>query len=303
MNQPTLTRRSLLSAAAIAAVSPMFPAARTLAMEPIKRTGRQHLKLSLAAYSMRKYLGAAKDSADAMDMLGFIDWAATLNLDSVELTSYWIPDPPTPEYLAQIKQHCHLHGLNVSGGAIRNNFTLPAGDELEKWFKHVESWVEYYAAIGAPVIRIFAGVPPKGTSDEEGIARAIPNIERACDIAGKRGIMLGLENHDYLTNIDRLMPIIEAVKSPWFGVNLDTGNFNSPDPYIDIERVAPYAVNVQVKAEIHRTGKPKEPADLKRVVKILKDSGYSGPLALEYEAEEEPRTAIPRLLDELRSYL
>jgi len=36
------------------------------------------------------------------------------------------------------------------------------------------------------------------------------------------------------------------------------------------------------------------------VIGILKDAGYSGWVALEYEAEEEPLEAIPRWLDQLR---
>jgi sugar phosphate isomerase/epimerase len=35
----------------------------------------------------------------------------------------------------------------------------------------------------------------------------------------------------------------------------------------------------------------------------LRDAGYSGWVALEYEAEEEPRQAIPRYLDELRKLI
>jgi hydroxypyruvate isomerase len=43
-----------------------------------------------------------------------------------------------------------------------------------------------------------------------------------------------------------------------------------------------------------------EPADLPRVVKILRDAGYSGWVALEYESAEEPLVAIPKWLDQLR---
>jgi sugar phosphate isomerase/epimerase len=90
------------------------------------------------------------------------------------------------------------------------------------------------------------------------------------------------------------------VKSPWFGLNLDTGNFHTDDPYRDLELCAPYAVNVQFKAEMRRRGAAKvEPADMKRVVKILRDASYQGYMALEYEAAEDPWIAVPRLLKEM----
>ena len=56
-------------------------------------------------------------------------------------------------------------------------------------------------------------------------------------------------------------------------MNLDTGNFHGPDPYAEIAAAAPYAVNVQVKTEIRRMGRSKEPADLARVIGILREAG------------------------------
>ena len=86
-------------------------------------------------------------------------------------------------------------------------------------------------------------------------------------------------------------------------MNLDTGNFHSADPYADLAKLAPYAVNVQVKTEISRGGKPKEEADLARIVNILREARYSGYVVLEYEAAEDPMTAIPRHIKTLRSLI
>jgi hydroxypyruvate isomerase len=86
-------------------------------------------------------------------------------------------------------------------------------------------------------------------------------------------------------------------------VNWDTGNFRSPDPYEDLTRLAPYAVTVQIKTEIHRTGKKKEEADLKRLIDILRGADYRGYVALEYEADEEPKTAIPRHMETLKKLM
>ena len=101
-----------------------------------------------------------------------------------------------------------------------------------------------------------------------------------------------------------MLRIIEQVKdSPWFGVNLDGGNFHTADPYGDMEKCAPYAVTVQVKTEVTPKGGKKQPADLKRKVQILKNAGYRGYVTLEYEADEDPLTAVPRYIEELRSLL
>jgi len=97
-----------------------------------------------------------------------------------------------------------------------------------------------------------------------------------------------------------MLALVRAIKSDWFGVNLDTGNFHTADPYADLARLAPYAVVVQVKTEIQRTGKQPEEADLKRLMQMLRDVNYRGYVALEHEAKEDPKVAVPRHLRALR---
>lgn len=296
------SRRSFLTGTAAAAVATAMPAVPAAAMDAVKRAGPARLRIGLAAYSMRQYLQAKPGTQGAMDLLGFVDWAATLDTDSVELTSYFFPETVTKTYLNELKRRCHVNGLDISGGAIRNNFTLPPGAELEKWFSHLDMWLDHYAQLGAPVIRVFAGVPPEGVSEEQGIANAITNLRRACEMAATRGVILGLENHDYLTDIDRMLPIVKAVDSPWFGVNLDSGNVDRPDVYPELAKIVPFALNVQLKVE---TGpvKAKVNTDIPRVVDLLARAGYRGYIVLEYESKPEPYEAIPKHLMELRAAL
>ncbi|MBA2604889.1 MAG: sugar phosphate isomerase/epimerase, partial [Acidobacteria bacterium] len=59
----------------------------------------------------------------------------------------------------------------------------------------------------------------------------------------------------------------------------------------------------QVKTEISPGKGPKRPADLERIVKILRDVNYRGYVVLEYEAEDEPRDAVPVHLQRLRTLI
>jgi sugar phosphate isomerase/epimerase len=90
------------------------------------------------------------------------------------------------------------------------------------------------------------------------------------------------------------------VKSPWLGVNLDTGNFRTEDPYADLARCAPYAVSVQYKVSMSPRGKGKQPADFARVLGILRAANYRGFVTLEYEEAEDPVAAVPRHVREMR---
>jgi sugar phosphate isomerase/epimerase len=299
----TTSRRAFLRdglmVTAGAAGGALFPlSARGL--EPLNTGGEGHIKLSCAAYSYRKYLAGDSPS---MTLDDFIDQCAAMKLDACEPTSYYFPKSITPDYLNHLKHRAFLKGLDISGTAIANNFCLPPGPDRDKQIGHVKQWIEYAAALDAPVIRIFSGSTPAGHTEEEARRWAVEAIEECCAYAGRHGVFLALENHGGLTaEVDGFLQLVEAVQSPWFGVNLDTGNFrNTSDPYGDLEKCAPYAITVQVKTEMKPRGNASnEEADLARIVAILKNVGYRGYLALEYEAAEEPLTAIPRYCAELR---
>lgn len=292
-----LSRRDWLGACAAAVAVP----ASAIAIEPVNRTGKPRLKLSLAAYSFRQSLDLKKKPKPEMTLADFIDYAAAQDIDAVELTAYYFAET-SPEYLAGLKSRCTRLGLDVSGTAVGNNFCDP--DKLKTEMANVKSWIEHTSRLGGKTIRIFAGSVPKGDSEEKARERSVAAIQEACDYAAKYGIYLALENHGGITGTaDQLLAIVTAVKHEHFGVNLDTGNFHTEDPYGDLERVAPYAVNVQVKTEVSPKGKGVQEADLSRLIQILRKANYRGYVALEYEAKEEAKTAVPRHLAELRKLM
>ena len=281
-----LTRRSFLTTSALA-----------LGIDPIKRHGAARMKLSVAAYSFRSLLSGSKKS---MTLDDFIDRAAEWDVDAVEPTSYYFPDPPTPEYCRHLRRHAFLLGLGISGTAIRNTFTYPPGPQLDKEIAHVKRWIDLAVDLGAPTIRIFAGDLQKGTTEDQARQWCIQAIQQCCDYAAPRGVILALENHGgIVSTVDQLLAIVTAIKSDWFGVNWDSGNFRSADPYADLAKAAPYAVVAQIKSDVSPNGVV-QPADLARVIGILRTSGYRGFVALEYEGEDDPLVAVPRYLAELR---
>jgi sugar phosphate isomerase/epimerase len=266
------------------------------------RRGSPRLRLGLAASSLRDHLTGKLSPAMTLD--DFIEKAAAWEVDAVELTSYYFPPGFTAAYVAGLKRHCHLAGIDVSATPIRNTFTYAAGPEREKEIAHVKRWLDVAADLGSPAIRIFAGDAQKGQPETEARRNCAECVEACADHAAGRGVFLALENHGgVVAEPDGLLEIVRAVKSDWFGVNLDTGNFHGVDPYADLARCVPYAVTVQVKVEMQPKDRPKEEADLARLVRMLKDAGYRGHVTLEYEAAETPLVAVPRYLDRLRALL
>ena len=300
--------RSLLGLGALAAANGLVPKQQLSAADPIQRNGKPHMKLSLAAYSFSRLLpnrGTPEQiTAAKYSLEKFIDFCAEQNLDGAELTAYYFPKEITNDYLMSLKERTFRLGLDISGTAIGNDFCLPEGPAREASLKMCREWIDHSAALGAPVIRIFAGNVPSGDKEEVARERCIDGINQSLEYAATKGVCLALENHGGITATpEQMLKIIQGVKpSPWFGVNFDGGNFRTEDPYADLAKIAPYAINAQVKVEVAPGGK-KELADLPRVVKILKDANYRGFVVLEYEAAEDPFIAIPPYLKRLRELI
>ena len=304
MHGTPLDRRRFMSAglgagvgAALFTSTPFAPlAAPLLQDDSAKLPGR--VKFSLAAYSYRNLLSGKEP---AMTMLEFIDDAARFGCDGVELTSYYIPSDADDAYLKGRRRHAFRLGLDVSGTAVGNDFGFPPGAERDSQIASVKTWVDRAVMMGAPVIRIFAGHHKPGTTAEQAHRLMVEAMQECCDYAGTRGIHLALENHGGPTATPAgLLALANDVQSPWFGINLDTGNFHGESVYDELAQVAHLAINVQVKVAITPAGGAKQPTDLKRIASLLKDSGYRGYVVLEYEEDEEPRAACQRHMQELR---
>lgn len=289
-----LSRRGFLAATAAIAARPAF------AIDPVKRpAGPPKMKLSLAAYSFNRQLNLKKPT---MTLFEFIDFAAKQPVEAVELTSYYFTDT-SDAYLAKLKAACDSKKLAVSSVPIRSDFCVADAGKRQADVEHVKAWVDRAAFLGSPAIRIFAGTLPKGDTLETAQKRVVEALEECCAYAEKKGVMLALENHGGITATpEQLLALVKPVKSPALGVNIDTGNFHTADPYADVAKIAPYGVTVQVKTEVAPNNR-KEEADLKRVIQILRDANYHGFVALEYEAAADPFEAVPKHLSELKSLL
>ena len=293
---------TLITAGAVGGIAGgLFPLG-SRAIEPIRRQGMAKFKFSLAAYSYRKLLTGNPPELTLDD---FLTDCARFGLEGTEPTSYYFPKDPTHDYLRHLKHLAFRLGLDISGTAVGNDFCHPPGPERDAQLAHVKKWIDYAEILGAPVIRIFSGRVRGNQSEEEARKLAVEGMEECCEYAGKHGVFLALENHGGLTvTVDGMLQLVEAVKSPWFGVNLDTGNFRATagldSMYADLAKLAPYSLNVQVKVVVSGPDGKKVPSDFKRLAQILTEANYRGYIVLEYEESEDPREACPRYLAELR---
>ena len=295
-------RRQLLgkaSAATAGALAAMGQPKAAHGIEPVQRAvATPKVKFTLAGYSYRSLLTGKKPTLTLRD---FVTDCAKFGLEGTEPTSYYFPQPVTRKYLCELKALAFGLGLSISSTAVGNKFSLPPGKARDQQIAHVKQWIDHAAVLGAPVIRIFSGSAGKGQKVEDARKLAVDAIEECCEYAGRSGIFLGLENHGGLTaTADGMLEVVRAVKSPWFGAWMDTGNFHGQDVYAELEKIAPYTLHVQVKVVTSSRGQGRMPTDFARLAKILGKVHYRGWLCLEYEESEDPRQACPPYLAKLR---
>ena len=303
-----MNRRAFVRTSAVLPVGMAWPAAtRKPASPPPSDSlpsprGVQHLKLSCNLYSFNEPL---RSGAIALEEV--LTFCSDLGFAAVDPTGYYFPDypePPSENYINQIKREAFLLGLDISGTGVRNDFTLADDGARQAEIEHAKRWIEVAARLGAPVLRVFAGKAlPEGQSREAATARLVESLRDVAEYGAQYGVMPVLQNHaDFLLTAAQVEEVLQQVDSEWLGLMLDIGSLGGPDPYEEIAALAPYAVTWQIKEQVTVAGE-KVQTDLDRIVAIAIEAGYRGYLPLETLGPGDPREKVPRFLADVRQAL
>ncbi|MDP3071198.1 MAG: sugar phosphate isomerase/epimerase family protein [Opitutaceae bacterium] len=323
----SFSRRRFLKSAAVLPVAGALAVVPALAAEPPKRVGGASLKLSLNAYSFAKLLNDQLLGRGAgMSLAELAEFCAKHNFDAIDPTAYYFPGyrerkVAPDKFLFDFKRRCFELGLAISGTGTGNNFTVADKAARAKDLEWVKRTVEMAAKLGAPVVRVFADTQMRAQTWEtvsngakrDEVEKWIADDIRACAEHGaQHGVIIGVQNHgDFIKTAADLIALLNRVDSPWCGAIVDTGYFKAADPYAEIAKAAPYAVNWQIKQSPLGVEKEAEaPTDLKRLLKIIRASGYRGYLPLETLSPRggggpayDPFTVVPKFLAEVRQAL
>lgn len=258
-----------------------------------------NLKTSLNAYSFNKWLKSGKMSLD--DLLRF---SSNAGFDAIDLTGYYLqgyPQAPADDYIFEAKRKAHKLGLDISGTGVRNDFTQADRGMRNQSIRHVMEWVDVAAKLGAPVLRVFAGRTETTGDERNGMLDwVIEGFKECTQYAQTRGVIVAVQNHNhFIKTPEQTLEILEAVNSDWFGLVLDTGSYRQGDLYANLEKMAPYAVNWQVKELVTNNGK-EEDIDLDRLVRIVRNSGYKGYLPIETFGDSKFEERVTSFLNKLQ---
>jgi sugar phosphate isomerase/epimerase len=247
------------------------------------------------AYSYRKDLGAGK-----MSMEDFIRKAVELGIDGVDMTGYWFKSTE-PAYLASLRHLAFKNGVCFSGAATGASTVQADPAKRALVLEDIRKWVDVTESLGAPHLRVFAGKLPEGASIDQAIAWTVEILKPASDYAEKKGITLGVEDHDGITqHAETCLEILQGVDSPSLGINLDITHFKptpQADAYAQIDATIPFASHTHIR-DVFDDG---QPIDLDRIWQLFARSGYKGYMSAEYEGKEDPSTGVPKLIEKIKT--
>lgn len=156
---------------------------------------------------------------------------------------------------------------------------------------YLKECLDMVAALGG---NMFTLVPSevgkvKAMSDEDTEwGWAVENVREVVRHAARHGINVGLEplnrfETNFLNRHDQGLKLAQDVNEPNVGVALDAFHINieEADPYQAIRTTAPRMVDFHV-ADNNRRPPGEGTWDWARLITTLKDSGYTGPLTVEF---------------------
>jgi L-ribulose-5-phosphate 3-epimerase len=306
----SLTRRQALQIGAAAVIAPVR--ALGAAQASSVPAARPRIRFAVSTYSYWHF------KTEKYPIERVIEHAAALGFDGVEILHRGMASEE-PAYLNGLKKLAFRNGIALPMLSIHQDFVSPDAAERQKDIAHTKHCIDLAARLGIPAIRLNSGrwntiasfddlmkvkgdePPIAGHTEDEAIRWCVDAIQECLPAAESAGVMLALENHWGLTTRPQtLLRIYQAVRSPWLGINLDTGNFPG-EPYAGIELLAPHAVIVQAKTYYGGGEWYTLDLDYPRIAGILRKAGFQGWVSLEMEGKEPAETAVPKSLDVLRA--
>jgi L-ribulose-5-phosphate 3-epimerase len=303
------TRRQFLAAGvAIPAIAALPRPASAADPKPTVKRNR----IGVSTYSFWQF-----KNKDLRDIGTCIDLAYEMGFDGVEILHRQMEQEDNGT-LQQIKRRAFLHGLDLCGFSTHQSFLYPDEAERKKNVELTVKQIELAYAMGIPTMRVNTGTwrtsknfdelmknkgvepPIQGYTDEDGFKWAIDGLTACLKAAERCGVTLGLENHWGLGRTpEGVARIVDAIKSPWLQVTLDTGNFLE-DPYTKLEKLAGKTVLLQAKTYYGGGTWYTLELDYEKIAGIMRKAGYTGYVSLEFEGKDDPKTAVPESLDLLR---
>lgn len=285
------------------------------------------MKIGLSIYSL---IGALR--AGEMTVTDAIRWIADNGGEHLEIVDF-IKLGGDDGLLEAIVEKADACGVEISAYCIFANVLAGSQDDCDREIERVYGEIELARRLGARMMRSDLaewGRPPE-TNVIEQFEADLPRMVYACrkiaDYAKRYGITVTLENHGtYINGGDRVRRLITAVDRDNYRCTLDVGNALcvDVDPMVCVKTLLPFAATIHFKDfyirrddvvvdegrwlttnfGTHLRGAIVGHGDVDTVglMKLIKESGYGGTVAIEFEGMEDCRVGSKLGMDNVRRY-
>jgi sugar phosphate isomerase/epimerase len=259
-------------------------------------------KLSLAQWSMHKMLFEGK-----MDPYSFAEKAKKLGFTGLEyVNQFYVPELKKANYsneaMTAFVKKCNAeaakYGMQNVLIMIDGEGGMAVSDPMErqKTIENHYKWVDAAAAMGCHAIRVnlYGAENPV-----EWKANSVEALTKLATYAKAKQINILVENHGGLSsNGAMLADVMKTVNMDNCGTLPDFGNFcvkrNADgsaceelyDMYKGVAEMMPYAKAVSAKTHNFDANGNEVEIDYVKMLRIVKDAGYTGFIGVEYEGNE-----------------
>ncbi len=257
-------------------------------------------KLSLAQWSIHKMI-----RQDGVDPYSFAEKAKNWGFSGLEYVSQLYPadledDEYSEEAMAKFVEKSNAeakkYGLQNVLIMIDGQGSLAVNDEKERnaSVERHHKWVDAAQAMGCHAIRVNL----RGSDDpEQWKANSVDALTKLSNYAKDKNIEVLVENHGGLSsNAEMLAEVMATVDMDNCGTLPDFGNFcithqddgcaEEYDKYKGVKEMMPYAKAVSAKTHDFDADGNETEIDYVKMLKIVKDFGYTGFIGVEYEGSE-----------------
>lgn len=286
------------------------------------------MNIGLSTYSLLKAIKSGE-----MDVLDVVQWIADNGGNHMEIVPYGFTLVDNLELADKVRDKAKEVGIELSNYSMPANFVQETPAEFDEEVARVKEHVDLLERMGIKHMRhdvtAFTVPPEKRTIAyfEDSLPQIIEGSRQIADYAAKFGITTTIENHGMaVQHSDRVQRVVQAVDRPNFKTTLDIGNFMCVDEnsVVGVNKNLPFASLIHFKDFYFRHfdenpggGKWITTAngnyirgaivghgdvEIRKIVKLIKDSGYDGYLTLEFEGMEECKEASKIGMDNIRRF-
>ncbi|MBG50148.1 MAG: xylose isomerase [Pseudozobellia sp.] len=259
-------------------------------------------KLSLAQWSIHKMIREDKVDpytfAEKAKNWGFTGLEYVSQLYNPELEEAGYSEEAMAAFVEKSNAEAEKYGLENVLIMIDGQGNLAVSDENERneTIEKHKKWVDAAAAMGCHAVRVNLN----GSNDpDEWIQNSVDGLTKLSTYAKTKNINVLVENHGGLSSNGALhAEVMKKVDMDNCGTLPDFGNFcikrkegtwdceEMYDIYKGVEELMPYAKAVSAKSHNFDEDGNETEIDYAKMLKIVKDHGYTGFIGVEYEGSE-----------------